>query len=110
MARPRKADYHDESRGGDEGKTSEFVPFNREDIKKKVQSFVGRLKDADKRVEEARGNKSIIMKEAISAGLDRQALIKIIKLESMSKSAIESGAELVQLYAEAIGLQLELPL
>lgn len=61
-------------------------------------------------VEEARSNKSIVMKEAISAGLDRKALNKAIKLQGMSDSEKQTEAELVKLYCEAIGVQLELPL
>lgn len=105
MARPQKAHRDDEDQRTET--KGEVVPFNREDTKKKVQSFVSRLKEANQMIEDARSNKSIVMKEAISAGLDRKILNKIIKLENMSQSEMTTEAELTKLYAEAIGLQLE---
>lgn len=96
--------------GKDDPGKDNVVPLSPSDTKRKVKAFVERIKDANKDVEAARANKSIVMKEAISAGLDRKVLNKIIKLEGSSPSEIKNENELLKLYAEAIGYQLELPL
>lgn len=99
--------YHE---GKDDPEKDNVVPLSPSDTKRKVKAYVERIKEANKLVEDARSNKSIVMKEAIGAGLDRKILNKIIKIEGMSPSEIKTENELLKLYAEAIGYQLELPL
>ena len=79
-------------------------------LEERLRSLVGRIERLASEKKMLSDDISDIYKEAKGAGFDVKVLRRIIVLRKKEESALEEEATLIQLYAKALGMQLELPL
>lgn len=74
----------------------------------RIRSYVERIEKLE--VEKAALAEDIkeVYSEAKGVGLDAKILCKVISLRKKDSAALQEEAELVRLYADALGMQLEL--
>ncbi|MEM6668534.1 MAG: GapR family DNA-binding domain-containing protein [Pseudomonadota bacterium] len=76
----------------------------------KVKNYVERMEAIDEERRELNADKSQLMKDAKDDGLNPAVLKKIVKYRRMDVGEREREAEELELYADALGMQLRLPI
>ena len=69
----------------------------------RLRSLVDRHERLTEEIAGLRSDQSDIVKEAVSAGFDRKALMAVIKLRKMEPAAREELENLVDVYMRALG-------
>lgn len=75
-----------------------------------LRALVERIERLDGEIKDLNADKSEVFKEAKSNGWDVNVLRKIIKARAMEDHKRKEETEIFALYAEALGLQMGLPL
>lgn len=75
-----------------------------------LKSLIDRIETIDVEIDERKEDRKEILKEAKSSGFDTKIIGKLIRIRRRKEQALKEEAELLERYANEIGMQGVLPL
>lgn len=76
----------------------------------KLKNYIERIENIDAQRIELNADKSQLMQDAKAEGFNTKIIKKIVALRKLDPGEREAEAEELELYADAIGMQLKLPI